>query len=83
MELSDEERIVAARFIWDILEAKLFLEPSIPALKRLAENHNCSSVSLSNVLKYLESKIAEAPYLKMEKPLALVNSTRVISAQVI
>jgi ArsR family metal-binding transcriptional regulator len=79
MELSDEERIVAARFIWDICEEKSYIEPCIPELKRLAEKHNCNSVSLTNVLKYLESKVAEAPYLKKIKTLVSANSAQVIS----
>jgi len=67
MELSDEEKIVAARFIWDICETKLFIEPFIPVLKSIAEKHNCNSVRLTYVQKYLESKVAEAPYLKILK----------------
>jgi len=79
MELSDEERIVAARFIWDLCEVKFYIDPCIPVLKRLAETHNCNSVSLTNVQKYLESKIAESPYLKMKTP-GSANSAQVISA---
>jgi len=79
MELSDEERIVAARFIWDICEERFYMDPTIPALKRLAERHNCNSVSLTNVLKYLEFKIAESPYLKMKTP-GSAKSAQVISA---
>ena len=78
MELSEDERIVAARFIWDICEAKFYLEPSISLLRSLAEKHNCRTVNLTNVQKYLKSKIVEAPYLKM-KPLVSANSAQVIS----
>ena len=79
MELSDEEKIVAARFIFDICETKFYMEPFIPVLKSLAEKHNCNSVSLTNVQKYLESKIAEAPYLKKINTLVSANSAQVIS----
>jgi len=69
MELSDEEKIIAARFIFDICETKFYMEPFIPVLKSLAEKHNCNSVCLTRVQKYLEFKIAEAPYLKILKTL--------------